>query len=204
MAKSKLIKTGRLIIEPFSEKYLTERYISWLNDPEIVKYSEQRHKKHTFESCQQYMKSFNGTLHYFWAIISRDKQLGHIGNINAYVDPINLIADIGILIGERSVWGLGYGYESWIAVCGYLFEKVGLRKITAGTLSVNSRMLSLMNKAGMVKDGKRNRHYLFEGAEVDLIYMALFKNDWNKVKGKQKGLIIDSSLNNRRLTGLNG
>jgi len=185
MTKSKVIKTERLIIEPFSENYLTKRYINWLNNPEIVKYSEQRHKRHTFKNCQQYMKSFNGTPHYFWAIVSQDKKIGHIGNINAYVDSTNLIADVGIIIGEESVWGLGYGYEAWTAVCNYLFAKVGLRKITAGALSINSRMLNLMNKAGMVVDGKRSRHYLYKGIEVDLIYMALFQNDWLNLKNRR-------------------
>jgi RimJ/RimL family protein N-acetyltransferase len=91
------------------------------------------------------------------------------------VDIHNLVADIGILIGERRVWNQGFGLEAWTAVCDYLFRIGGMRKITAGTLEANAGMLSIMRRAGMVEDGVRVRQYLFEGREVDLIYGALFK-----------------------------
>lgn len=175
MAKSRIIETRRLLIEPFSERHLTKRYVSWLNDPLVVRFSAQRKKRHALASCRKYLRSYKGTPHYFWAISTKGGGLGHIGNINAYIDSFNQLADIGILIGERLVWGQGYGCEAWSAVCNYLFKKVGIRKITAGTLSINSRMLSLMKKTGMVDDGRRIRHVLWEGKEVDVVYRAVFR-----------------------------
>ncbi len=176
MAKSSIIETPRLRIIPFSEEFLTPRYVSWLNDPEAVRYSDQRFRTHTLESCRNYVESFAGTPNYFWAVTARDTGLGHIGNMNAYVDPIHLVADIGILIGERAAWHQGYGLEAWLAVCNYLFQVAGMRKVTAGTLAVNTPMLSLMRRAGMIEDGKRLRQCLFEGREVDIIHAALFRD----------------------------
>jgi RimJ/RimL family protein N-acetyltransferase len=156
MPDSRVIETKRLLIEPFTAKYLTPRYVSWLNDPDVVQYSEQRHRRHTLESCKQYFESFAGTQHYFWAITLKIDG-SHVGNINAYVDPNNQIADIGILIGEKAEWGKGYGLEAWKAVCEYLLEAGSIRKITAGTLSSNKGMLNIMIRAGMVEDGRRTR-----------------------------------------------
>lgn len=175
MAQSRVLTTNRLLIEPFQEKYLTERYVSWLNDPEVVRFSENRHRTFTLESCRAYLASFENSPHYFWAIIAKDERLGHVGNINAYVDPPNLVADIGILIGERAVWGGGIGTEAWIAVCRYLLDEVGMRKVTAGAMATNTGMLHIMKKAGMVEDGVRKRHFLADGREVDLIYAALYR-----------------------------
>ena len=137
MAISLDIKTNRLLITPFREEHITDRYLNWLNDPELMRYSEQRHKTHTFESCRAYLQSFKKTPNYFWAIEEVINGLGHIGNINAYVDRGNLLADIGILIGEKKVQNRGYGLEAWIGVCNFLFQKGTVRKITAGILSVN-------------------------------------------------------------------
>jgi RimJ/RimL family protein N-acetyltransferase len=178
MAKSPVIETNRLRIVPFSEEHLTPRYVGWLNDPETVRFSQQRCCTHTLASCRDYMASFVDTPNYFWAIISRDPAQGHIGNMNAYVDTTHQVADVGILIGERSVWGCGYGTEAWIAVCDYLFRSADIRKITAGALAVNSAMAALARKAGMIEDGRRIRQYLFEGAETDVVHWALFKKDW--------------------------
>jgi len=174
MATSYLIETERLIIKPFSEKYLTKRYVSWLNDPSVVRFSDQRHRKHTLKSCREYMKSFKKSPHYFWAIIAKDKSLGHIGNMNAYVDSVHKTSDLGILLGERLALGHGYGLEAWTAVCEYLLKK-GMRKITAGTLSVNVKMIHLMKKASMIPDGIRTKQCIFEGSEVNLVYRALYK-----------------------------
>jgi [ribosomal protein S5]-alanine N-acetyltransferase len=175
MAESPIIETPRLRIIPFLENYLTPRYVSWLNDPLIVRFSEQRHRSHTLESCRQYWQSFTDTLHYFWAITSIDPNIGHIGNMNAYIDKMNSTADLGILIGESAVWGKGYGLEAWIAICNYLLRDVGVRKITAGTMAVNKGMLRIMECAGMAADGRRIRQCLIDDAEVDIIHMALFK-----------------------------
>ncbi|WP_204106205.1 MULTISPECIES: GNAT family N-acetyltransferase [Spirulina sp. CCY15215] len=174
MAESKILETERLQLIPFSQQYCTPRYVDWLNDPIVMRYSEQRHVNHSLESCQNYYRSFIGTPHYFWAIVSRDRELGHIGNANAYIDTHNKIADIGIMIGEKNLWGQGYGLEVWKILCSYLLDRLKLRKVTAGAIASNIPMLSLMKKAGMVEEGRRLRHYLWEEQEVDIVYMALF------------------------------
>jgi RimJ/RimL family protein N-acetyltransferase len=173
----KRIKTKRLLITPFSEKHLTPRYVDWLNDPELMRYSEQRHRMHTFESCKLYWHSFYNTPNMLWAIEETTNGLGHIGNINTYINIHNKIADMGVLIGEADARGYGYGYEAFKGVSEYLFKKTEIRKITAGTVSVNSSMIKIMNKMKMKEDGIRKRHYFIEGEEVDVIHMALFKED---------------------------
>lgn len=174
-----IIKTERLQIVPFSEVYLTSRYVSWLNDPEVVRYSEQRHRFHTLDSCRAYWLSFFDTPNLFYAIIVSDV-MQHIGNINAYVDEQNQTADIGILIGEKAVWRQGYGLEAWEAVCKFLLKSPGIRKVTAGTLSVNMGMLSVMERAGMVDDGRRIRQNLWDKHEVDIVHKALFRENDRK------------------------
>ena len=175
MAHSPALRTERLVITPFSERHLTARYVAWLNDRELMRYSEQRHKTHTLESCRLYWHSFADTPNYFWALEETANGLGHIGNMNAYVNPINGLADLGILIGSPPAQRQGYGQEAWTGVCNFLFQEVGLRKITAGVLALNRPMLMLARKAGMVEDGVRRRHYLCDGREVDVIHLALFR-----------------------------
>jgi|SRR3989338_5860766 len=180
MNLSDVIKTKRLKIIPFSKEYLTPRYISWLNDPEVVRYSNQRFQTHTLESCIEFLKSFENSNNFFWAIINQDKNLGHIGNVTAYVDIFNKVADIGILIGEKSAWKQGYGIETWLAICDYLFNKVKLRKVTAGTAAKNKAMLGIMRCAGMKEDGRRIKQCLIDNKPIDHVYAALFREEFIK------------------------
>lgn len=177
MAKSPVIETERLQIISFSEEHLTDRYVAWLNDPEVVRFSQQRFRKHTIESCREYWRSFEGTSNFFWAIVARDPRTGHIGNMNAYIDVTDRIADLGIVIGERSAAHRGLATEAWTAVCDYLFER-SIRKITAGTLAVNIPMMNLARRAGMKEDGLRVRQTIWNEVEVDVAYWALFREEW--------------------------
>lgn len=179
MALSQDIWTSRLRLTPFGVEHLTPRYLAWLNDRELMRYSEQRHRHHSRESCLAYLHSFADSPHYFWAIIGQEEGLGHIGNINAYVNEENFLADMGIVIGERHAQGQGYALEAWQAVVAYLFSSLGMRKVTAGTMVANRPMVELMRRAGMVEDGVRRRHYLCEGEEMDVIHMARFRKNFD-------------------------
>lgn len=174
-ADAATIRTPRLLISPFSERHLTEKYVGWLNDAQLMRYSEQRHKRHSLETCRAYLQSFTGTPHYFWAIEDTATGLEHIGNINSYVDLRNQVADVGILVGDTRASGQGLALEAWTAVCTFLLEKCGMRKVTAGTMASNVAMIRLAQKAGMTDDGVRRRQLLHEGRETDVVYFALFR-----------------------------
>jgi RimJ/RimL family protein N-acetyltransferase len=189
MNESPEITTRRLHIIPFAEQFLTQQYVAWLNDPEVVRYSSQRHRLHTLESCRSYWQSFSGTPHCFWAIIEEQRGLGHIGNMNAYIDPRDGVADLGILIGNKAAWHLGYGREAWLAVCRHLFEREGVRKITAGTCADNAAMVALMRAAGMTDDGRRVRQTVVDGREVDVVHAALFRDTWTPPSAEASGAL---------------
>lgn len=161
----------------FSEELLTEKYVAWLNDVDVVRYSEQRHRQHTLKSCRAYFDSQLNSKGLYLAIIAKDLALGHIGNIGVTWDAPNGVADISILVGDKRTWGLGYGSEAWIGVVEFFKTVPNIRKITAGTMSANLGMLNLMLQSGMHIEGTRKAHLLFQGQPVDLIFSAYLKKD---------------------------
>lgn len=177
MAKSSPLQTDRLRIVPFTERHLTDRYVGWLNDPEVVRYSDQRFTEHTLESCHEYWRSFEDTPNHFWAVEAPDEDQPYIGTMTAYVDIHHRVADVGILIGDRDVWGKGYGSEAFGTVARHLLLETDVRKVTAGTVEVNEGMLGIMEKVGMEEDGRRRRQAVVDGTEVDVVHGALFRED---------------------------
>lgn len=178
MAAHHVVQTPLVRLEPFSAIHLTPTYVAWLNDPEVVRFSDQRFREHTIESCRGYVESFVGSPNAFWAILRRADTPAHVGTVSMYLDPHHGVADFGIMVGDRGAWGTGVGYDAWRGLCEYAFREIEVRKVTAGTLSVNASMLRIMEKAGMVPDGVRQKHCLFEGAEVEVVHAALFASDW--------------------------
>lgn len=174
MLAAELIETPRLRLAPFKDVHLTERYVSWLNYPDIVRYSEQRHRRHALETCRHWVETMRANGHPLWAIEAQQPQLGYVGNIAAYVDPANRVADMTILIGERAAWGNGIGAEAWRAVCDWLLARAMMRKVTGGTMAANRAMVRIMERAGMRPDGVRKGQFLLDGQAVDLLHYARF------------------------------
>ncbi len=177
MAEAPTLETPRLTLAPFSDEYLTERYVGWLQDPEVVRYSEQRHRTPTLENCRQFTASFADGPSHLWAIIENKQGLGHIGNINSDVDAPNRTADVAVMIGEKQAWGQGLGFEAWNAVLDYLLGPGGMRKVTAGTMAENKGMLAIFEKSGMTEEGRRKKQFQLQDREVDAILVARFADD---------------------------
>lgn len=173
-----VLETPRLTLEPFPQELLTERYVGWLNDPEVVRFSEQRHITHTLESCREFVSSFAGTPNGLWAIRETARDGRHIGNISTEVDLDLMSGDIRILIGERDAWGTGLGAEAWNAVMGHLLDDLGMAQVTAGTLEGNSGMLKIMAKSGMTETHRAPGPTPVDGRAMDLVYARRLAADW--------------------------
>lgn len=167
----------RIRLVPFEEGHISERYIGWLNDPEVVRYSVHRHYRHDRRSCEAFLESMRGSGSIFAAILLKGDNGGarHVGNIAVNFDPPNATADMSILIGERDVWGTGIGTEAWLLLQDHLLEACGVRKLTAGAVEQNVGMLRIMENAGMHIEARRERQYVVDGREVDLLYGARFR-----------------------------
>jgi ribosomal-protein-alanine N-acetyltransferase len=157
----------------FEENDITPTYISWLNNPEVVRYSNQRFRVHTRESCRLYLESFNGDTSKFLAI--EDCASGvMLGTITVYWSPHHHTADIGIMVGNADSWGSGIGFDAFNTVVGVLTNSGNVRKITAGTLAINNRMVRIIEKAGLIWEATRRNQELLDGKPVDIVYYAKF------------------------------
>lgn len=163
-----------LIVSRFRDELLTERYVSWLNDPEVVRYSEQRHRVHSLKSCSDYIEGMKAGGNLLLAIETTHGRRLHIGNMSVVFDAPNRGADLSIIIGEKSFWGRGYASMAWSSVMNSLFYDVCIRRVTAGTMEVNSPMLRLFQRSSMTIDFIRPRHFIWEGQEVAFVGASRF------------------------------
>ena len=168
----------RLVLQRFSESDISDRYLGWLNDPEVVRYSNQRFIQHDRAISQGYLQSFQGTDNLFLSIRNKQDKV-MIGTMTAYIASHHGTADMGILIGERTLWGQGYGLEAWSCLMDYLLHQAGIRKVTAGTMHVNKGMLHIMQQSGMRHEATRHQQEMLDGDPVDILYYARFKDGSN-------------------------
>lgn len=168
-----LLRSERLMVRPFRPTDITPEYLGWLNDPVVTRFSNQRFRRHDRASAEAFLAGFAGQPSRFLSVrLLADNRA--IGTMTAHISPHHGTADMGILLGARDVWGRGYGLECWSLLMGWLIGEAGIRKVTAGTTSVNHGMIQIMERSGMQHEATRRAQELIEGAPVDILYYARF------------------------------
>jgi [ribosomal protein S5]-alanine N-acetyltransferase len=164
-------------LRKFTETDITDRYIAWLNDAEVVRFSNQRFIRHDHSSCLRYFQSFKESDNFFVSICRLDDG-SPIGTLTAYISTQHQTVDVGILLGDKSVWAQGYGQEAWNLMTHWLlYDRGGLRKLTAGTLACNYGMIKLMERSGMKLEAIRYRQEIVDDCPTDIVYYSRFYED---------------------------
>jgi [ribosomal protein S5]-alanine N-acetyltransferase len=167
------LESKRLYYKPLSMAHLSDRYLSWLNNPTVYKYLETGGDQ-TIDTLKRYLMDVEKKDMLFWGIHLKYDN-AHIGNIK--IDPVNRrhgLGEYGILMGEESQWGKGYAKEASIRIINYCFEVQKLRKITLGVVSKNEAAVQLYKALDFQVEGLYKRHGLYDGEYLDVLRMALF------------------------------
>ena len=154
-----------------------DNYYSWMNNPEITKYTESRFYPASKEALEEYVKEKQKDKDsIFLAIIYKENQK-HIGNIK--LGPINWIhrlADIGIIIGEKDYWGKGCATEAIRLISNYAFDTINLHKLTAGCYKDNAASGKAFEKAGFIKEAVKKAHFFYSGEYQDILQYGLINS----------------------------
>lgn len=160
---------------PFSVEDVTSEYIKWLNDPEVVLFSNQRFKVHSEQSCLDYVSSFRATHNLFLKIVLKENSR-MVGTMTAYNSVHHGTSDMGIMLGSRSVMGKGFGQDAWNTLQAWLFDVAAIRKVTGGAMRCNVAMVRIMERSGMKLEAVRPQQELLDGQPQDIVYFGKFRD----------------------------
>ena len=96
----------------------------------------------------------------------------------ALIDHQERRAAVGILIGERAMWGRGIGSTALRILLDYAFTVQGLERIYAEIYSFNIRSAHLMEKVGFQREGMLRQHEIHNGARQDMIIFGILKTEF--------------------------
>lgn len=156
-----------LFLKLLSEDDVSERYVSWMEDPEVLQYLESRWTRHTLDSIREYVRMVNSSKDdYLFGIFA--KEFGHIGNIKiGSINWLHRFGDVGLLIGDCSARGRGFGTEAIRLATRYAFEELNLNKLTAGMYASNTPSFKAFLKAGYRQVGFFEKHWFWKGEYRD-------------------------------------
>ncbi len=164
------ISGNRIFLRILSEADDVAEYVLWMQDEEITQYLESRWKTETESSIREYIKSATSSPYDFlFGIFLKDSN-EHIGNIKiGSVNWIHRYGEIGLILGNKKVWGQGYGTEAVKLATTYSFKELNLRKLVANIYATNIGSYKSFLKAEYTEIGTRKSHFFSHGQYVDAI-----------------------------------
>ncbi|WP_373032491.1 GNAT family N-acetyltransferase [Sulfurovum sp.] len=167
-------KENRLYLNSLTEDFISEQYLRWMNDPEVLQFTESRWAKYNIDDLKLFVKNINKSPkdYLFGIFITETGQ--HIGNIKiGNINDQHKFADLGIIIGDKEEWGKGYATESIKLAVDYAFSKLKLYKVTAGVYINNSGSIKALKKVGFEECGRHIKHCVFDSDRVDTLTLEI-------------------------------
>ncbi len=103
----------------------------------------------------------------------------HIGMVDYRdVDAVAHSATVGITIGEKDLWGQGYGSEALRLLVGYLFDHLNLHRVQLDTWSGNERAMRSFARIGFREEGRLREAIWGPGRYFDSVVMGVLRAEW--------------------------
>tara|TARA_Y100000768_G_C23661660_1_gene533471 strand:- start:63 stop:578 length:516 start_codon:yes stop_codon:yes gene_type:complete len=151
-----------------------EKWLSWLNDENITKFSDKRFKKHTISSQNKFLKKkINEKNSYIFQIKFKNKFIGVIELSS--VNILNKGCEISYMIGEKKMHGKGLGTKA-IKIClQFAKHQLNLKKVYAGINSKNIESAKVLKKNLFRKINISNEYYRFKKRNNDYKNSILYQ-----------------------------
>ena len=166
------VKENRLVLKILYPENVTQSYLDWMRDEDIIQFMECREKTYELEDLKDYAKRVAESHNDFlFGIYTSDDNV-HIGNIKiGEINQLHKFGNLGLIIGEKKYWGEGYGTVAIKLATEYAFNKLHLNKLIAGIYGNNTGCCKAFIKAGYNEVGRLKKHRLHKDEYVDQIIM---------------------------------
>lgn len=159
-----------------------EKFVIWVNDPEVTagltlflpmsSVDEEKWFERAMQRPQEekplVIDMKDGT---DWRLI---------GNSSFFdFDWVARSAEVGIMIGDKTVWNQGYGSEVMTLLLLHGFRTLNLNRIFLRVYAENKRAIHAYEKVGFVHEGRMRQAVYKNGSYSDILYMSVLREEWD-------------------------
>jgi RimJ/RimL family protein N-acetyltransferase len=159
------------------------QFVAWLNDPEVRAGllvslpMSQAFEENWFENMikrpiEEQPMTIENKQGDTWVPI------GNCGFHN--LDWRSRAGEVGIFIGEKSLWNQGLGTEVMRLLLRHGFNTLNLNRIELGVYDNNPRAIRSYEKAGFVLEGRKRSAVYKDGRYNDLLIMSVLRREWKE------------------------
>ena len=166
----------KIFLKKLNSKNVTKKYVQWMNDYDVMKYSDHSLKKHTINDVVKFVKDKqkSKTEFLYGIYLKNGKKKEHIGNIK--LGPINFIhrhGSISYFIGNKDCWGKRYTTKAISEIIKMAKNKFKLKKLRAGVIEINIGSKIVLEKNNFKQEGILKSQQLFQGKRYNIYCYGL-------------------------------
>lgn len=158
-----------------------EPLLRWKNDVEIQRLSDDEIRTYTREqvagTLERWMRPSDGIVHLAIGLEDRAEPIGFLHL--ALIERAHRRCRLGIVIGEKDLWGRGYAYQAVVQAVNHAFDVLDLYRITVEVFADNPRSVRLFERVGFVREGVMRENLQRDGERVDELILGLLRHEWS-------------------------
>jgi RimJ/RimL family protein N-acetyltransferase len=153
-------------------------FVKWINDPEVTQFLE-LNPPMSLEDEEKWFVSLQKSEDKVFSIDTMEgKLIGNVGLIKLNWKDRSVL--MGIMIGEKELWNLGYGTDAIETLLRYLFQELAMNRVYLIADERNARALHCYEKLGFKKEGVLRQNRYKNGAYTNDVMMSLLKDEWKE------------------------
>ena len=151
---------------------VTQKYVDWFIDPDVIKFSEKKTKKFTLQGQINYVNScLIDTNKVLYGVF--DDKL-HIGNFHFEgLESIHKRVELTYVIGDKSYWNKGVATDALSKLIELLTSKYKIHKIFSHVVESNIGSCRILEKNNFTLEGTRIDHIFLDGKFYNQLEYAL-------------------------------
>jgi len=152
-------------------------FLRWFNDPEVRQYLSVYMPLSAAEEERWFERQLDRQDARVFAIETAEGV--HIGNIGLHdLDWKNRNAQLGVVIGEKAYWGLGYGTDAIKALLRFAFDEMNLHRVQLRVFEFNERAIRCYRRCGFREEGRLRQELYRGGAYHDVLLMGILREEF--------------------------
>ena len=173
------LDSPRLLIRSMTADDVTERYVSWFADPEIMRQIAMPMNPSRAQLLK-FVASFDNRARFHLGVFLKDTGL-HVGWLKLLCDMTNRGGVLTTVIGDPAYWGRGIGSEMRHAIIDFMFDVLDMHKAVDMVYGDNARAQALNIKLGFQREGILRDFAAGPGATWrDVHVFGLLVDEWRQ------------------------
>ena len=152
--------------------------VQFLNDPDVLLWFGKLAPLGMEDEIAWYehMRQDDRVINFAMEVAGR--YVGGCGLIN--IDHVHRRAEMGVFVGDKSLWGRGVGSEAITLVMDYGFDYLNLHRIHLRTFAGNTRAIRVYEGLGFQHEGRFRDVEWRHGRWQDMLYMSVLEAEWRQ------------------------